>query len=311
MKVALAQIDSTLGDVQANLEKHFNYIQKAIKEGANLIVFPELSLSGETLGPDAEDVSLAVDSAAFDEICQLSRSIDIVVGINERSETSLYDRYNAAFYFSKKTLLHRHRKLFLVNYAVFEEAKHYAPGNNLQAFDTDLGRFCMLVCNDVWHSPSPYIAALDGAEIMIVLANSARGTLKDRLNIPAAWEHMNRAYSAMLGFYTIFVNRVGVRRDIYGEYPYWGGSEVIDAQGEVVVKAPYHEEALIFAEIDIAEVSLQRYRAPLVRDARLWLYQQEIDRLAVKRSEAVRLPETDKELESTGLTSEAANPGDD
>ena len=311
MKVALAQIDSSLGDVQANLKKHFDYIQKAIQEGADLIVFPELSLSGETLGPDAEDVSLAVDSAAFDEICQLSQSIDIVVGINERSETSLYDRYNAAFYFSKNTLLHRHRKLFLVNYAVFEEAKHYAPGNNLQAFDTDLGRVCMLVCNDVWHSPSPYIAALDGAEIMIVLANSARGTLKDRLNIPAAWEHMNRAYSAMLGFYTIFVNRVGVRHDMYGEYPYWGGSEIIDAQGEVVVKAPYYEEALISAEIDIAEVSLQRYRAPLVRDARLWLYQQEIDRLAVKRSEAVRLPETDKVLESTGLADEAANPGDD
>jgi hypothetical protein len=98
---------------------------------------------------------------------------------------------------------------------------------------------------------------------------------------------------------------------MYGEYPYWGGSEVIDAQGEIVVKAPYYEEALIFAEIDITEVSLQRYRAPLVRDARLWLYQQEIDRLAVKRSEAVRLPDTDKVLETTGLTEEMANDGDD
>lgn len=311
MKIALAQINSTFGDVQANLEKHIDYIQRSIQEGADLIVFPELSLSGETLGPDAEDVSLAPDSAEFNEICKLSQEIDIVVGINERSETSLYDRYNAAFYFSKNSLVHRHRKLFLVNYAVFEEAKHYAPGNNLQAFDTELGRVCMLVCNDVWHSPSPYIAALDGAEIMIVLANSARGTLKDRLNIPATWEHMNRANSAMLGFYTVFVNRVGLRRDMYGEYPYWGGSEVIDAQGEIVVKAPYYEEALIFAEIDITEVSLQRYRAPLVRDARLWLYQQEIDRLAVKRSEAVRLPEADKVLETNGLSEEMANDGDD
>jgi predicted amidohydrolase len=311
MKVALAQIESTFGDVQANLERHIDYIQRSIQEGADLIVFPELSLSGETLGPDVEDVSLAPDSAELNEIGKLSQEIDIVVGINERSETSLYNRYNAAFYFSKDTLVHRHRKLFLVNYAVFEEAKHYAPGNNLQAFDTELGRVCMLVCNDIWHSPSPYIAALDGAEIMIVLANSARGTLKDRLNIPATWEHMNRANSAMLGFYTIFVNRVGLRRDMYGEYPYWGGSEVIDAQGEIVVKAPYYEEALIFAEIDITEVSLQRYRAPLVRDARLWLYQQEIDRLAVKRSEAVRLPDTDKVLETTGLTEEMANDGDD
>jgi predicted amidohydrolase len=145
---------------------------------------------------------------------------------------------------------------------------------------------------------------LDGAEILIVPANSARGTLKDRLDIPSTWEYMNRAYSAMLGFYTIFINRVGARRDMYGEYPYWGGSEIIDPQGQVVIKGPYNEEALIFGEIDISEVSLQRYRAPLVRDARLWLYQQEIDRLAVKRSEAVRLPETDKALESTEQVSE-------
>jgi predicted amidohydrolase len=306
MKVALAQINSASGDVQANLETHIDYIQKSIREGAVLIVFPELSLSGETLGPEAEDVSLSADSATINAICELSQEIDIVVGVNERSETSLYDRYNAAFYFSDRTLVHRHRKLFLVNYTVFEEAKHYAPGNNLQAFDTRTGRVCMLVCNDVWHAPSPYIAALDGAEILIVPGNSARGTLKDRLDIPSTWEHMNRAYSAMLGFYTIFVNRVGTRRDMYGEYPYWGGSEIVDAQGQVVVKAPYDEEALIFGEIDTAEVSLQRYRAPLVRDARLWLYQQEIDRLAVKRSEAVRLPDTDKALESSEPDSEPA-----
>jgi len=304
MKVALAQIDSVSGNIQTNLEKHIDTIQKSIREGADMIVFPELSLSGETLGPEAEDVSLAINSTAIDEILQLSHKIDIVVGVNERSETSLYDRYNTAFYFSKRTLVHRHRKLFLVNYAVFEEAKHYTPGFNLQAFDTRLGRMCMLVCNDVWHAPSPYIAALDGAEILIVPSNSARGTLKDRLDIPDTWEHMNRAYSAMLGFFTIFVNRVGIRRDLYGEYPYWGGSEIIDAQGQVVVKAPYHEEALIFAEIDTAEVSLQRQRAPLVRDARLWLFQQEIDRLAVKRSEAVRLPDTDDLLESNGGAAE-------
>lgn len=305
MKVALAQINPASGDVQANLETHIDYIQRSIDAGADLIVFPELSLSGETLGPEAEDVSLAAGSPAVNAILQLSDQIDIVVGVNERSETSLYDRYNAAFYFSERTLVHRHRKLFLVNYAVFEEAKHYAPGYNLQAFDTRLGRVCMLVCNDVWHAPSPYIAALDGAEILIVPTNSARGTLKNRLDIPTTWEHMNRAYSAMLGFYTIFVNRVGTRRDMYGEYPYWGGSEIIDAQGQVVVKAPYDEEALMFGEIDTAEVSLQRYRAPLVRDARLWLYQQEIDRLAVKRSEAVRLPNTARVLGTTNPASGA------
>ena len=100
MKVALAQIDSLSGNVQANLERHIDYIQKSIQEGADLIVFPELSLSGETLGPEAEDVSLAVDSDTINQISQLSQKIDIVIGVNERSEISLYNRFNAAFYFS-------------------------------------------------------------------------------------------------------------------------------------------------------------------------------------------------------------------
>lgn len=288
MKVALAQIDSKPGDVGVNLETHIEYIQKAINRGADLIVFPELSLSGDTIGSEVKGVSLPADSVSINKLCRLSKDIDIVIGVNERDETDPNICFNAAFYLSDGRLLHRHRKLFLVNYAVFEETKHYKPGKDLQAFDTRIGRVCILACNDVWHAPSPYIATLDGAEILIVPANSARGTLNDWLDIPATWEHMNRAYSAMLGFYTIFVNRVGMRRDTNGEYPYWGGSEIIDTRGRVVVKAPYDDEALVFGQIELAEVSLQREKAPLVRDTRLDLYQQEIERL-LRKSPGIRL----------------------
>ena len=285
MKVALAQIDPLPVDVNANMRIHRDCIQQAVREKADLIVFPELSLTGDKIGPFIRDVGLTLESDPVLEISELSQQIDIVVGLVERG-VSLYDRFNAAFYFSKGALIHRHRKLFLVNYAVFEEGKHYVPGNNLQAFDTPQGRACMLICNDPWHAAMPYIAALDGAETMIVPANSARGTLKDYLNIPQTWEHMNRAYSASMGFYTVFVNRVGQRKDEHGEFTYWGGSEIIDPRGEVVVKAPYEEEALIFGEVDLNQVAEQRYYAPLIRDARLWIIQQEIDRLATKRSSA-------------------------
>jgi predicted amidohydrolase len=290
MKVALGQIDCVGGDVDANLKKHVEYIREAASQGANLIVFPELSLTGDKIGPNIPDVSLSLESDALLEICELSNQIDIVVGLIERSESNLYNRYNSAFYFSECTLVHRHRKLFLVNYAVFEEAKHFVPGNNLQAFDAGLGRMGMLVCNDVWHAPAPYIAALDGAEMLVVPTNSARGTLADNLDIVTTWESMNRAYSAMMGYYYVFVNRVGVRKDVYGEFPYWGGSEILSPDGELVVKAPYDEEALIMGEVDMEMVAAQRFNAPIIRDARLWIVQQETERLAIKRSEAVRLP---------------------
>lgn len=290
MKIALAKIDSFTDRVQENLTRHREWVTQAVLEGADLIVFPELSLTGEKIGSFTEDISLDLESEALVQISELSRDIDIVVGFAERGSTS-YDRYNAAYYFSEGELVHRHRKLFLVNYGVFEEGKHYVPGNNLQAFDTSQGRVCMLVCNDPWHAAMPYIAALDGAELVIVPANSARGTLKEYLDIAQTWENMNRAYSATMGFYTVFVNRVGKRVDSHGEYPYWGGSEIIDPRGNVVVKAPYDEEAMVYGEIDLHLVGKQRFNAPLIRDARLWIIQQEIDRLASKRSRSVTLKE--------------------
>lgn len=285
MRVALAQIESTPGDLEGNLKVHLGAIHQAIEDRAELVVFPELSLAGDSIGANAPDVGLPGDDDILGQLLEMSRKIDIVFGLVERGTRNLYNRYNAAFYFSEGTLLYRHRKLFLVNYAVFEEGKHYVPGNNLQAFDSRLGRAAVLICNDAWHAASPYIAALDGAELLIVPAASARGTLTDLLDLPRSWEHMNRAYSAMMGFYTIFVNRVGIRRDAIGEYAYWGGSEIIDPKGEVVVKAPYDEEALIIGEVEIERVARQRYQAPFLRDARLWIVRQEINRLAAKRTE--------------------------
>lgn len=293
LKIALAQIAPEYGNIQDNLAKHMTFIRQAIDAGAGLIVFPELSLTGDATDPEYRDVSLDIASGSLAEIIEASRHIDIALGLIERSATNLYNRYNTGFYLSDGALIHRHRKLFLVNYASFEEAKHYVPGNNLQAFDTRFGRTCMLVCNDVWHAASPYIAALDGTELLLVLANSARDTLGTTLDIPATWEHMNRAYSSMMGFYTVFVNRAGTRHTVYGEFPYWGGSEIIGPGGKIIVKAPYDAEALVFADIDTGSVARQRFNAPILRDARLWIFQQELDRLATQRTEDVLLDDHD------------------
>jgi predicted amidohydrolase len=284
MRVALAQFESAAGDLDKNLERHLEWIQRAVGEGAELVVFPELGLTGDKIGPDVTDVSLTREAKPLDRIADASRKIDIVVGLAERGIINHYNRYNAVFYYSQGLLLYRHRKLFLVNYSVFEEGKHYVPGNNLQAFDSRLGRICMLACNDVWHAAAPYISALDGAELLIVPSASARGTLQEHLDIPQTWEHMIHAYSGMMGFYTVFVNRAGMRRGPGSEHPYWGGSAIIDPRGKTVVQAPYDEEALIFGDVDLETVARQRFSAPILRDARLWILRQEINRLAAART---------------------------
>ncbi|MFQ5944477.1 MAG: nitrilase-related carbon-nitrogen hydrolase [Anaerolineales bacterium] len=285
MRVALAQIESIDGDLEANIARHLERIQQAISDGAELIVFPELGLTGDRIGADIPDVSLTHEAEELTPIADASRKIDIVIGLSERGVVNLYNRYNSAFYYSQGSLLYRHRKLFLVNYSVFEEAKHYVPGNNLQAFDSRLGRLCVLVCNDMWHASAPYIGALDGAELVISPSATARGTLQEHLDIPNIWDHMLHAYSGMMGFYTIFVNRAGVRKDPQEEHIYWGGSAIIDPRGQTVVQAPFDDEALVYGEVDLETVAQQRFKAPILRDARLWILRQEINRLAAERSD--------------------------
>lgn len=283
MKVALAQIEPHGGDFGATLAKHLSYIEEAGARGAGLIVFPELSLTGDDASRDGPDAALSASAAALQPFLAHSATIDIVVGLKERDEATSAC-YNSAFYYARGRLVHRHRKLFLLDYGVWNEGQHLEPGEQLEVVKTELGRLSVLICNDVWHAPAPYLAALDGAEMLIVPANSARGTLAERVDIAATWEQMNRAYAATMGFYYVFVNRVGLMGYGPHEHRYWGGSEMIGPDGRVVVKAPYDVEALVIGEIDLAAVAEQRRRAPLIRDSRPKLFQALFARVAQKQT---------------------------
>ncbi len=286
MKIALAQIEPPGGDFAAAMPKHLSFVEQAITAGAELIVFPELSLTGDELrGPGRAAEELAPFAA-------LSRYIDIVVGLHEQAAGGA-GGYNSAFYYARGRLAHRHRKLFLLAYAPWDEGLLLAPGEELQVADMPWGRLAVLICNDLWHAPAPYLAALAGAELLIVPASSARGALGDSLDITATWQQMNRAYAAMLGFYVVFVNRVGLMTGAPEGVRYWGGSEIVAPDGQVVLKAPYDEEALVIGEIDLAAVAMQRRRAPLIRDSRPHFFRQAFARAAQEQEPALR---TDGEL---------------
>ncbi len=274
MRVASAQINCSLGDIDKNLCRAKEVVTEARDEDADLIIFPELSLTGYSLGQVSDEVSLRVQSKRIAALAEEAGEMSVVVGFYEETHTP--HTYNSAAYFEGGSLLHLHRKLYLPNYRIYEERKHYSPGQSMRAFDTKLGRMAMLICNDAWQPFLPFIAVQDGAQVLIIPANSGIYPHPELLDTKEYWRDITRFYARMLESYVVFVNRVGEE----GDLTFSGYSHVVDPWGRVVAEGPGYEEALITADIDLADVRRRRREVPLVKEARLALLSKELNRLA-------------------------------
>jgi predicted amidohydrolase len=274
MRVVLAQIDSVLGDTEENLRKAKEVVAEARNRGADLTVFPELSLSGYALEELGDDVPIEAHSKPIRSLAEAAGEMAVVVGLCEEGRG--YQTYNSAAYLEGGVLRHLHRKLYLPNYRIYEERKHYNPGQHMRAFDTNFGRMAMLICNDAWQTFLPFIAVQDGAQVLIIPAASGPYPHPELLDTRGYWRGITRFYARMLESYVIFVNRVGKQDDL----TFWGYSHVVDPWGTVVAEAPVHEEALITVDIDLGNVRRRRREVPLVKEARLALLARELNRLA-------------------------------
>jgi predicted amidohydrolase len=267
VRIALAQLDSRLGDLDANTRRAREAVAEARAAGADLVVFPELQLSGYSLGSVDQDTSRTAG-----DVTAIADGVAALVGFHERDGGQ---RYNSAAYIESGALLHVHRKLYLVDYAPFEEGAHFAPGESLRAFDTAGGRVAVLICNDAWQPFLPSLAAQDGAELLLVPAASSTV-------VPEAepyWREATRFYARVLQCYVVFVNRVGVEAG----FTFWGGSHVVDPLGEVVAEAPRLEESLLFVDVDLDRVSARRRELPLAGELRPELLQAELERLTSRK----------------------------
>lgn len=273
MKIGLAQMACALGDVRANLEKTLRFIAAAREEGVELLILPELSLTGYSLGERAGEAALRLDDEMIQTLCGESGDLSLVVGLVERAaDCSLY---NTALYLEEGEIKHVHRKLLLPTYGIFEEMKHFAPGKRMRAFDTRWGRMAILICADCWSPALAYVAAMDRALLLIHIAATPAGGVGDALESEDTWEGISRLYARLYTCYVAFVNRVGTE----GAMRFWGGSELINPRGEVVVKAPRFEEKLACGEVDWEEVYQQRLAVPLLRQERPGLVARELQRI--------------------------------
>lgn len=273
MRVALAQVDCLLGDIDANLRRAKEVVAQAKGEGADLVVFPELSLAGYALGELSHEVAIDARSKVISSLTEEAGDTAVVVGFCEEGRG--LNIYNSAAYLEGGSLLHLHRKLYLPNYRIYEERKHYSPGQSLRAFDTRLGRMAMLICNDAWQPFLPFIAVQDGAQVLIIPANSGLYPHPELLDTREYWRSISHFYARMLQSYVIFVNRVGQQDD----FTFLGHSHVVDPWGGFVAEGPGYDEALITADIDLDNVRRRRREVPLVKEARLGLLSKELNRL--------------------------------
>ncbi len=277
ISIALAQIDTHLGDVDSNLEKHIHLSKQASQSGADLLVFPELSLTGYVLQDLATTVAHRVtpDDPVFRRLLEASQNIDMVVGFVDEDHRHRF--FIASTYLSKGEVVHVHHKVYLPTYGLFDEGRFFAWGNTIRAFDTRFGRMGILICEDFWHASPPYLLWLDGAEVLLFTsASPGRGLNCEPQLESARWvEHINRAYASLFTTFIVHANRVGFEDGLN----FWGGSTVFDPNGELIAKSPYHKETLTFLEIDLNQLHRTRARLPLLRDERTALAMRELSRI--------------------------------
>lgn len=276
LRAGMAQISPELGNIEANLQMHLAAVRSAVAEGLQLLVFPELSLTGYNVQDAAYGLAIRANEQdpVFAELLAASNNVDLVVSFIEEDERYRY--YITAVYLSEGKLVHRHRKLYLPTYGLFDEGRFFSPGHELRSFDTRFGRMGILICEDLWHASLPYLLWLDGADILIGLSASVEhGTESDAMNTAERVDAILRSYALLHTMFVLHANRTGTEDGLH----YWGGSTVFGPNAERIVQGPLFDQALVCANLDLSDLRRARIELPLLRDERVGLAAETLARI--------------------------------
>jgi len=275
-KIAVAQTDAKVGDLQGNLKNHLEVVEKARSAGAQVVVFPELSLTGYSLRDLTWEVALdPFSDRRLDPLRKASESVSIVFGLVESAEN--HGVYNSAVFLEDGKILHIHRKIYPPTYGMFEEGRYFSRGHEVKAFDSKLGRFGILVCEDLWHLSLPYLLAYDGAQAIISLTASPSrlAAESEELETARVNHEQHRTYGRLLSTYIVFSNRVGFEDGVN----FWGGSSIVSPGGQMLAQGKLFKQDLILAEIDSLEVQRSRRFSRHLLDEDLELVEKTLARL--------------------------------
>ena len=273
-KLRIVQADCTLANFEENLERHIKAIETAIRDGADAIAFPELSLTGYNVQDAAQDMAMHIDDRRLDPLRELSRDICIFCGGIELSDD--YGVYNSAFMFEDGAGRSVHRKIYLPTYGMFEELRYFSAGRQIETVTSRrIGKVGVAICEDFWHMSVPYLLAHQGAKLLLVLMSSPL-RLSPGQGVPAIvtqWQTIASTSAFLLSCYVACVNRVGNE----DSFTYWGNSAVTAPDGSIAASAPMFSEHSFDAVIDYSMVKRVRLQSSHVLDEDTKLFASQLE----------------------------------
>jgi len=263
LRIALAQISCKQGEKAANLRRIEEEVMKAKKLSADLVVFPELSLTGYVVRDQIYELAETIPGPSTGTLEDLARKtrMHIVFGMPELSEKTQATIYNTAVLMGPKGFIGKYRKMHLPTHSVFEEKRYFRPGYQVAAFNTELGKIGLIICYDLFFPEISRLTRLAGSQLIICISASpgVRRVFFETLTSARAIE--NTAFLA-------YVNLVGVEDGLQ----FWGGSRLIGPQGKVLVRAKYDEEDLVTCDLAYADIRAVETFVPTLKDLRPELF---------------------------------------
>jgi predicted amidohydrolase len=263
IKLALGQISCKRENKEGNFQKIESLTLKAKEQGADLAIFPELSLSGYVVRDQLYELAETIPGPTVEKVEKLAKKtgMHIIFGMPELSEKTQATIFNTAVLVGPEGLIGKYRKMYLPTHSIFEEKRYFRPGYQTASFQTDLGNIGLCICYDIFFPEVLRLTRLKGAQLIVCISASpaVRRSYFETLTCARAIE--NTAYLA-------YVNLAGIQDGLQ----FWGGSRLVSPSGDILAKAVYDEEDFVICEVDYGDLRTAETFIPTLRDLRPELF---------------------------------------
>jgi predicted amidohydrolase len=265
IKLALAQISSKRENKEENLQKIEEFTIKAKEQGADLVIFPELSLTGYVLHDQVYELAEVVPGPSTARVGELAKKTGmyIIFGMPELSGKTKATIFNTAVFVGPEGFIGKFRKMYLPTHSVFEEKRYFRPGYQTAVFNTPIGNIGLFICYDIFFPEVCRLTRLKGAELLVCISAS-----------PAVrrgyFEILTAARALENTVFLAYVNLAGVEDGLQ----FWGGSRLVSPTGDLLAKANYDDEDLVICEVDYSDMRPAETFIPMLRDLRPELFDQ-------------------------------------